>query len=415
MPLSRTVEAVWRIESARVIGALARLVRDVGLAEELAQDALVAALEQWPRDGVPDNPAAWLTAVGKRRAIDLIRRNKRTTDKQHILAEVEGQDAPEVAERDAVGDDVLRLIFTACHPLLSKEARVALSLRLLGGLTTDEIARAFLVPEPTIAQRIVRAKRTISEAGVPFEAPSGEERARRLPSVLDVIYLIFNEGYAATAGEDWLRPQLCEEAMRLGRILLHLVPEEAEVHGLVALMELQASRFPARTGADGEPVLLDDQNRARWDHVLIRHGLAALIAAEALNRPGPYVLQAAIAACHARARVAAETDWVKIAALYTALAAVTPTPVVELNRAVAVGRAFGPEAGLAITDALSRDAMLRYYHLLPAVRGDLLEKLGRRDAACAEFERAARLTRNGREREMMRKRAALIARAKTTP
>ncbi len=404
--ISRTIEAVWRIEAAKVIGALARMVRDVGLAEELAQDALVAAIEQWPKEGVPDNPGAWLLAVGKRRAIDRIRRDRRAQEKWHLLAEDESEDAPEIPERDAVDDDLLRLMFTACHPLLSAEARVALALRLLGGLTTDEIARAFLLPEPTIAQRIVRAKRMLK--GIPFEAPRGEERAKRLPSVLEAIYLIFNEGYTATAGENWMRPQLCEEATRLGRILAHLTPDEAEVHGLVALMELQASRFAARTAPDGEAVLLLEQDRARWDRVLIRHGLAALAKAEVLGKRGPYTLQAAIAGCHARARTAEETDWVKIAALYAALMQAMPSPVVELNRAVAMGIAFGPEAGIEIADALMQDGSLRNYHLLPAVRGDLLEKLGRFDEARAEFERAAALTRNGRERELMKKRAAAL-------
>ena len=404
--ISRTIEAVWRIEAAKVIGALARMVLDVGLAEELAQDALVAAIEQWPKEGVPDNPGAWLLAVGKRRAIDRIRHDRRAQEKWHLLAEDESEDAPETPERDAVDDDLLRLMFTACHPLLSAEARVALALRLLGGLTTDEIARAFLVPEPTIAQRIVRAKRMLK--GIPFEAPRGEERAKRLPSVLEAIYLIFNEGYTATAGENWMRPQLCEEATRLGRILAHLTPDEAEVHGLVALMELQASRFAARTAPDGEAVLLLEQDRARWDRVLIRHGLAALAKAEVLGKRGPYTLQAAIAGCHARARTAEETDWVKIAALYAALMQAMPSPVVELNRAVAMGIAFGPEAGIEIADALMQDGSLRNYHLLPAVRGDLLEKLGRFDEARAEFERAAALTRNGRERELMKKRAAAL-------
>ena len=392
------------MESPKVIAALARMVRDVGLAEELAQDSLVAALAQWPKDGVPDNPGAWLVAVGKRRAIDVFRRNRRLAENRHLLADDEIGEAPELPDRDHVDDDLLRLIFVACHPLLSKEARVALSLRLLAGLTTDEIARAFLVPEPTIAQRIVRAKRTLSAANVSFEVPRGEERARRLPSVLEVIYLIFNEGYVATNGEDWMRPQLCQEAMRLGRVLSHLAPKEPEVHGLVALMELQASRFGARTGAEGEPILLLEQNRARWDYVLIRHGLEALAKAEALGRPGIYALQAAIAACHARALTAEQTDWVRIAALYTALRQIMPSPVVELNRAVAMGMAFGPQAGLDIADVLIGDETLSRYHLLPAVRGDLLEKLGRRDEACAEFERAAMLTRNSRERELMRTR-----------
>lgn len=392
------------MESPKVIAALARMVRDVGLAEELAQDSLVAALAQWPKDGVPDNPGAWLVAVGKRRAIDVFRRNRRLAENRHLLADDEIEEAPELPDRDHVDDDLLRLIFVACHPLLSKEARVALSLRLLARLTTDEIARAFLVPEPTIAQRIVRAKRTLSAANVSFEVPRGEERARRLPSVLEVIYLIFNEGYVATNGEDWMRPQLCQEAMRLGRVLSHLAPKEPEVHGLVALMELQASRFGARTGAEGEPILLLEQNRARWDYVLIRHGLEALAKAEALGRPGIYALQAAIAACHARALTAEQTDWVRIAALYTALRQIMPSPVVELNRAVAMGMAFGPQAGLDIADVLIGDKTLSRYHLLPAVRGDLLEKLGRRDEACAEFERAAMLTRNSRERELMRTR-----------
>ncbi len=406
--LSRTIDAVWRMESARVIAALARMVRDVGFAEELAQEALVAALAQWPKDGVPDKPGAWLIAVGKRRAIDMLRRNRLLAEKQHLLADDPLEEAHEPSNRDDIDDDLLRLIFIACHPLLSKEARVALSLRLLGGLTTEEIARAFLVPEPTIAQRIVRAKRTLSEAGVPFEAPRGEERASRLPSVLEVVYLIFNEGYAATGGEQWMRPLLCQELMRLGRILSHLAPEQPEVHGLVALMELQASRFGARTGSEGEPILLLDQNRTQWDYVLIRHGLEALAKAEALGKPGTYTLQAQIAACHARARTADQTDWVRIAALYTALGQRMPSPVVQLNRAVAMGMAFGPQAGLDIADPLLQEASLKYYHLLPAVRGDLLEKLGRCDEARAEFERAATLTQNSRERELMRKRARAI-------
>jgi RNA polymerase sigma factor (sigma-70 family) len=406
--LSRTIDAVWRMESARVIAALARRVRDVGFAEELAQEALVAALAQWPKDGVPDKPGAWLTAVGKRRAIDMLRRNWRLAEKQHLLADNPIEEAREPANRDDIDDDLLRLIFIACHPLLSKETRVALSLRLLGGLTTEEISCAFLIPEATIAQRIVRAKRTLSEAGVPFEAPRGEERAIRLPSVLEVIYLIFNEGYAATGGEQWMRPLLCQEAMRLGRILSHLAPEQPEVHGLVALMELQASRFGARTGLEGEPVLLLDQNRTQWDYVLIRQGLEALANAEALEKPGTYTLQAQIAACHARARTADQTDWVRIAALYTALGQRMSSPIVELNRAVAMGMAFGPQAGLDIADPLTQEVSLKYYHLLPAVRGDLLEKLGRRDEARAEFERAATLTRNSRERELMRKRACAV-------
>jgi RNA polymerase sigma factor (sigma-70 family) len=406
--LSRTIDAVWRMESARVIAALARMVRDVGLAEELAQEALVAALAQWPKEGVPDKPGAWLTAVGKRRAIDLLRRSRRLAEKQHLLADDPIEEAREPSHRDDIDDDLLRLIFIACHPLLSKGARVALSLRLLGGLTTEEIARAFLVPEATIAQRIVRAKRTLSEAGVPFEAPRGEERASRLPSVLEVIYLIFNEGYAATGGEQWMRPLLCQEAMRLGRILSHLAPEQPEVHGLVALMELQASRFGARTGSEGEPILLLDQDRTHWDYALIRRGLEALGKSEALGKPGTYTLQAQIAACHARAGTADQTDWVRIAALYTALGQWMPSPVVELNRAVAMGMAFGPQAGLDIADPLTQEASLKYYHLLPAVRGDLLEKLGRCDEARVEFERAATLNQNNRERELMRKRARAI-------
>lgn len=409
LELSRTIDAIWRIESAQVIAALARMVRDVGWAEDLAQEALVAALAQWPKDGVPDNPGAWLTTVGKRRAIDIIRRNKRAADKQHLLANDlaidDVADEPELSDRDHVDDDLLRLIFVACHPVLSKDARVALALRLLGGLTTEEIACAFLAAEPTIAQRITRAKRTLAEAGVPFEVPRGAERAERLPSVLEVIYLIFNEGYAATAGDDWMRPQLCEDAMRLGRMLAHLMPDAAEAHGLVALMELQAARFPARTSADGEPVLLLAQNRARWDHVLIRHGLGALAKAEAIRKPGIYALQAAIAACHARAASAAETDWIRIAALYAALQQIMPSPVVALNRAVAMGKAFGPQAGLDIADQLVADPALKHYHLLPAVRGDLLEALGRSTEARAEFLRAAALTQNNRERQMMLKRA----------
>ena len=407
--LSRTIDAVWRIESTQVIATVARMVRDVGLAEELAQDALLAALTQWPKDGIPDRPGAWLIAVAKRRAIDVFRRKQRFAEKQHLLAEDEVEELSEPADREDVDDDVLRLVFVACHPLLSNDARVALALRLLGGLTTEEIARAFLVAEPTIAQRIVRAKRTLSEAGVPFEVPRGEERAKRLPSVLEVIYLIYNEGYAASSGEDWIRPELCREAMRLGRILAHLAPEETEVHGLVALMELQASRFPARTGAKGEPILLLDQNRAQWDHTLVRHGLAALAKAEALGEPGIYTLQAAIAACHSRALTAEQTDWVRIAALYSALVQIMPSPVVELNRAVAMGMAFGPQAGLDIADTLIGEAALKHYSLLPAVRGDLLQKLGRSDEARAEFERAAALTQNNRGRELMLKRAAETA------
>jgi RNA polymerase sigma factor (sigma-70 family) len=409
----RTIEAVWRIESAKLIAGLARVVRDVGVAEDLAQDALVAALEQWPESGIPQNPGAWLMATAKHRAIDQFRRAKRLERKREEigrgLAAKEESDAEDLdaAIDDDIGDDLLRLIFTACHPVLSNEARLALTLRLLGGLTTGEIARAFLVPEPTIAQRIVRAKRTLTNEGVPFEVPRGEERAARLASVLEVIYLIFNEGYTATAGDDWLRPGLCEDALRLGRILAELTPEEPEVHGLVALMEIQASRSKARVGASGEPILLPDQNRADWDHLLIRRGLAALERAERLGGArGPYALQAAIAACHARARVAEETDWRRIAALYAELARVAPSPVVELNRAVAVSMASGPQAGLDLVDALTGEPSLQSYHLLPSVRGDFLKKLGRLDEARAEFERAAALTRNARERDLLLQRAA---------
>jgi RNA polymerase sigma-70 factor, ECF subfamily len=412
----RAIDAVWRIESARLIAGLARIVRDVGLAEELAHDALVAALEQWPGSGVPANPGAWLMATAKHRAIDLLRRGKRLDRKHEELGrELEAEAAApdlEAAIDDDVGDDLLRLVFIACHPVLSTEARVALTLRLLGGLKTEEIARAFLVPEPTVAQRIVRAKRTLAEEHVPFEVPRGEELAARLSSVLEVIYLVFNEGYTATAGDDWMRPALCEDALRLGRILAELVPKEPEVHGLVALMEIQASRSAARTGPSGEPVLLLDQHRARWDHLLVRRGLAALERAEALGGArGPYALQAAIAACHARARTAAETDWARIAALYEALAQVTPSPVVELNRAVALAMTFGPAAGLELVDELTSEPSLRSYHLLPSVRGDLLAKLGRFDEARAELERAAALTRNARERDLLLERAAACARA----
>jgi len=415
--ITRTIDAIWRIESAKLIAGLARMVRDIGLAEDLAQDALVSALDQWPKHGIPDNPGAWLTAVAKRRAIDMFRRSRRTAQKHEELAREidtaqQEPDPPEMFE-DTAGDDLLGLIFTACHPLLSPEARVALTLRLVAGLTTDEIARAFLVSEPTIGQRIVRAKRTLAEAGVPFEIPRGEERAKRLPSVLEVIYLIFNEGYAATAGDDWMRPQLCEEAMRLGRILAELAPENAEVHGLIALMEIQASRFGARTGPDGEPILLLEQNRARWDHLLIRRGLASVERAEALGvLRGPYVLQAAIAACHARARAAEETDWARIAALYGELAEIMPSPVVELNRAVALGMAFGPAAGLELVDTLLDEKSLKEYHLLPAVRGDLLEKLGLFAEARREFERAATLARNRRERDLLLQRAASAGEAR---
>ena len=409
----RAIDAVWRIEAPRLIAGLARLVRDVGLAEDLAQDALVAALERWPETGIPDNPAAWLMAAAKHRAIDRLRRDKRLERKHaelvHDLEARRGraEDALDAALDDPVGDDLLRLMLTACHPILPPEARVALTLKLLGGLSTPEIARAFLVPEPTIAQRIVRAKRTLAEAGVPFEVPRGEELAARVASVLEVIYLVFNEGYSATAGEDWMRPDLCEDALRLGRVLAELMPAEAEVHGLVALMEIQASRAGARLGPSGEPILLLDQDRSRWDPLLIRRGLAALERAEALGgEHGPYALQAAIAACHARARLAEQTDWGRIASLYAELAERVPSPVVELNRAVAVGMAFGPAAGLERVDAIASEPLLRGYHLLPSVRGDLLLKLGRRDEARSEFERAAALTRNERERALLLERAA---------
>nr|AIA12642.1 RNA polymerase sigma factor, sigma-70 family [uncultured bacterium] len=415
----RAVEAVWRMESAKLIAALARVVRDVGLAEELAQDALVAALEQWPESGVPDNPGAWLMTAAKHRALDILRRRTMLERKhEHLARELEALEraAPDfdAALDDPVGDDLLRLIFTACHPLLSTESRVALTLRLLGGLTTDEIARAFLVPEPTVAQRIVRAKRTLSEARVPFETPRGAELAARLSSVLEVVYLIFNEGYSATTGEDWVRPALCEEALRLGRVLAELAPQEPEVHGLVALMEIQASRLRARVGPSGEPVLLLDQNRARWDHLLIRRGLAALSRAGGVEgEPGPYTIQAAIAACHARALTPEETDWARIAELYAALAQLSPSPVVELNRAVAVAMAYGPATGLEIVEALAHEPSLKSYHLLPSVRGDLLAKLGRFDEARDEFERAAALTRNERERALLKSRAAGCVRAQT--
>jgi RNA polymerase sigma factor (sigma-70 family) len=398
------------------------MVRDVGLAEDLAQDALVAALERWPESGIPDNPGAWLMATAKRRAIDQLRRSKRLDRKHQELGhEIEAQQemaAPDLdaALDDDIGDDLLRLVFTACHPVLSTEARVALTLRLLGGLTTEEIARAFLVTEPTIAQRIVRAKRILRERRVPFEVPRGAERAARLSSVLEVIYLVFNEGYSATAGDDWMRPALCEDALRLGRILAELAPEEPEVHGLVALMEIHASRLRARTGPSGEPILLLDQDRARWDRLLIRRGLAALERAEELgNAPGPYALQAAIAACHARAHTPAETNWTRIAALYETLARLAPSPVVELNRAVAIAMAFGPAAGLELVDALAAEPSLEGYHLLPSVRGDLLDKLGRLDEARAEFERAAALTRNTRERTLLLERAASCARRSPPP
>lgn len=409
----RTIEAVWRIESARIIAGVARIVRDVGLAEELAQDALVAALEQWPESGVPANPGAWLTAVAKNRAIDRVRRHALLERKHEELGrELDERQEAAVAEIEAaidddIGDDLLRLVFVACHPILSRDARVALTLRLLGGLTTDEIARAYLVTESTVAQRIVRAKRTLAAARVPFEVPRGPERAERLASVLEVIYLIFNEGYSATAGEDWMRPSLCEEALRLGRILAELAPSETEVHGLVALMEIQASRARARTGPAGEPVLLNDQDRSRWDQLLILRGLAALDRATALGgEPGPYTLQASIAACHARATTPEATDWTRIAGLYDELARVAPSPVVELNRAVATGMASGPEAGLAAADALAGEPALAAYHLLPAVRGEFLERLGRYDEAREAFERAAALTRNERERTVLNGRAA---------
>ena len=415
----RAIEAVFRIEQAKLIAGLTRMVRDVGVAEELAQDALVAALEQWPESGIPEKPGAWLMAAAKHRAIDLFRRNTLAHRKHAELGyelEIEQERLPDLdaALDDHVGDDLLRLIFISCHPILSPEARAALTLRLLGGLTTEEIARAFLVPEPTIQQRIVRAKRALSESRVPFEVPRGEKLAARLSSVLSVIYLIFNEGYSATAGDDWMRPQLCEEALRLGRILAELAHDEPEVHGLVALMEIQASRFETRTSPSGEPILLLDQNRARWDQLVIRRGLAALERAETRAREsgrasGPYALQAAIAACHARATTAAETDWPRIVALYDAVAQLAPSPVIELNRAVAVGMAFGPAAGLDLVDALVPEPSLKSYHLLPAVRGDLLRKLGRSEEARAEFERAASLTENARERELLHRRAAECA------
>jgi RNA polymerase sigma factor (sigma-70 family) len=407
-----TIDAVWRIESPRIIAGLTRIVRDVGLAEELAQDALVAALQQWPESGIPDNPGAWLMAAAKHRAIDHFRRNKRLERKhQELGRDLQAQQEMAVPDFDAaldddIGDDLLRLVFISCHPILSTEARVALTLRLLGGLTTDEIARAFLVPEPTVAQRIVRAKRTLSEARVPFEVPRGPDLGARLSSVLEVIYLIFNEGYSATAGDDWMRPALCEDALRLGRILAELAPQEPEVHGLVALMEIQASRSKARVGPSGQPILLLDQNRAHWDHLLIRRGLAALDRAEKLGGVrGPYALQAAIVACHARALTAEETDWPRIVALYEVLAQITPSPVVELNRAVAVAMAFGPAAGLELIDMLASEPSLKSYHLLPSVRGDFLFKLDRFAEAQAEFERAASITRNAREREFLLDRA----------
>ena len=408
----RTIEAVWRIESARVIAGLSRLTRDVGLAEDLAQEALVAALEQWPQSGVPDNPAAWLTATAKRRGIDLFRRNAVAQRKHEELGrelETLEQTSPGLDSTldNTISDDVLRLVFIACHPILPAESRAALTLRLLGGLTTEEIARAFLTPEPTIAQRIVRAKRTLAEKYIPFEVPRGVEFAARLSSVIEVIYLIFNEGYSATTGDDLMRPALCEDALRLGRILAELTPAEPEVHGLVALMEIQASRTRARVTSTGEPVVLFDQNRALWDQLLIRRGLAAIERAHKINSTrGPYLLQAEIAACHARARTPSETDWPRIVILYTELAQVVPSPVIELNRAVAVSMAIGPDAGLRLVDALASEPALARYHLLPSVRADLLYKLGRHPEARTEFERAAALTRNSRERHLLLSRAA---------
>ncbi len=422
----RRIEAVWRIESPKLIAGLLRLTRDVGQAEELAQEALVAALERWPEAGVPDNPGAWLMTTAKNRALDDLRRRKLLRGKHQELGRaLEADQAAASGELEArlereldddVGDDLLRLIFTACHPVLARDARVALTLRLLGGLTTAEIARAFLTPEPTIAQRIVRAKKTLAEAMLPFEVPRGAERAARLTSVLEVIYLIFNEGYAATAGDDWMRPELCEDALRLGRVLAGLAPEEPEVHGLVALMEIQASRARARRGPAGEPILLLEQDRARWDQLLIRRGLAALERAEALGGArGPYALQAALAACHARARTAAETDWARIAGLYGALGEVAPSPIVELNRAIALAMLFGPEAGLTLVDTFKDDPALASYHLLPSVRGDFLTKLGRFDEARAELERAAALTQNARERALLLARAAACGEAGGPP
>jgi RNA polymerase sigma-70 factor (ECF subfamily) len=410
-----TIDAVWRIESPRLIAGLMRIVRDVGVAEDLAQDALVAALEQWPESGVPDNPGAWLMTAAKHRAIDHFRRNTRLERKHEELGRELGAKEMAVPDLDSalddeVGDDLLRLLFISCHPVLSTEAQVALTLRLLGGLTTEEIARAFLVAETTVAQRIVRSKRTLAEKRVPFEMPRGDELAARLSSVLKVIYLIFNEGYSATTGDDWMRPSLCEEALRLGRILAELVPQEPEVHGLVALMEIQASRSRARVSPSGDLILLFDQDRALWDQLLVRRGLAALVRAERLGRvPGSYILQAQIAACHARAHSPEETDWRRIVTIYAALAELTPSPVVELNRAVAVGMAFGPAAGLELVDALTMDRSLENYHLLPSVRGDLLKKLCRIEEACAEFERAASLTRNARERALLLDRARACA------
>ena len=411
MPASdihRVIDAVWRIESARVIGGLARIVRDVGIAEDLAQDALVAALRQWPESGVPDNPGAWLMGAAKHRAIDHLRRNQLLQRKHGELAyEIDSSTAPDFAAAldDDVGDDMLRLMFTACHPVLSAEARVALTLRMVGGLSTDEIARAFLVPEATMAQRIVRAKKTLAAKRVPFELPKGQERRDRLASVLEVIYLIFNEGYAATSGTDWMRAALCEDALRLARMAAELAPDEAEAHGLAALLEIQASRLPARTGPNGEAILLPDQNRSRWDRLLIRRGLAAIARADRLGSPGPYATQAKIAACHATATTFAETDWPRIVTLYDALLNITPTPVVALNRAVAVGMASGPQAGLDAVDAIADDPSLQAYHLLPGVRGEMLAKLGRGAEARAEFERAASMTRNDAERAVLMRKA----------
>ncbi|WP_332693654.1 RNA polymerase sigma factor [Bosea sp. (in: a-proteobacteria)] len=413
----RAIETVWRIEAPKLIAGLARVTRDVGRAEELAQDALVAALQQWPGEGVPRNPGAWLMQAAKHRALDALRRDKMLKRKHDEIGRDLDEEADPTAQLedaldDEVGDDLLRLVFTACHPVLAVEARLALTLRLIGGLTTEEIARAFLVPEATMAQRIVRAKKALSEAKVPYEVPHGPELAERLGSVLEVVYLIFNEGYSATAGEDWVRPGLCQEAMRLGRILAGLAPQEPEVHGLVALMEMQASRLRARIGPDGEPVLLLDQNRARWDRLLINHGLRALETARRLSAgPGPYLLQAELAACHARARTAEETDWRRIAALYGALGALTPSPVIELNRAVAVSMAEGPAAGLVLVDALTTAPALRNYHLLPSVRADLLGKLGRHQEAEAEFTRAAAMTRNRREQQLLLGRAETARKA----
>jgi RNA polymerase sigma factor (sigma-70 family) len=410
----RAVEAVWRLESARLIAGLARLVRDVGLAEELAQDALVAALEQWPESGVPGNPGAWLMTIGKRRAVDHIRRQERYARKlEEVGRDLETEE--HLRDPDEIEDDLLRLVFTACHPVLSTEPRVALALRVLGGLSTDEIARAFLVSESTVAQRITRAKRTLADTGIPFEVPQGAALADRLSSVLEVIYLIFNEGYSATAGDDWMRPALCEDALRLGRLCAQLMPRQPEVHGLVALLEIQASRAKARTGPAGEPVLLLDQDRRQWDRLLVDRGMAALERAEALGQAaGPYELQAAIAACHARARRAADTDWARIASLYEVLAERAPSPVVELNRAVALAMAYGPAAGLAHVDRLLDAPSLKDYHLLPSVRGDFLAKLGRADEARAEFERAAGMTRNARERALLLERAATTKHAAAT-